>query len=403
MIDFKNSTITPNFENLNFLYDQVLSRKQGFVDLSKTQIEVANQVLDWQKNQKKWKNVVILGIGGSMLGPKTVLEALNQNTETNIVCLDNIDPFVIDKQTKNLNLSDTIFLVQTKSGATPETLAQYFYFENLVKKANLNPKEHFVFVTDPKVGYLRQIADGFASFEVPENVGGRFSVITPISFVVASLVGIDILELVRGSEITTQIKKDAFQLAQTQLKLSEKGYNINVFMPYSSRLNLLSNWFVQLLAESTGKEKNLKGEIVKTGITPLPSLGATDQHSQSQLFVDGPDDKLVIFVNVLNHNSKITIPANLPKEFEFLQGVSFEKLIQAEFEATRTTYTEKNKPNCTIEMKEINAFEMGKIFILLELATAFLGEMLQINTFDQPGVERSKVLTKQYLAHTSQS
>jgi glucose-6-phosphate isomerase len=146
-----------------------------------------------------------------------------------------------------------------------------------------------------------------------------------------------------------------------------------------------------------GKEKDLGGKIVKTGITPLPALGVTDQHSQSQLFVEGPDDKFIIFVNVQNHQSKIRIPNQLPDSFKFLQNLSFEELIHAEFEGTKNSYTEKNKPNCTIEMPQIDAFELAKVFILLELATAFLGEMLSINTFDQPGVERSKILTKQIL------
>ncbi|MEI6728229.1 MAG: glucose-6-phosphate isomerase [bacterium] len=391
----------------------VLSRKQGFLDLG-NQPENLEKISAYSKSvESKFTDIVILGIGGSMLGPLTILEALNRTPKANtpkVHCLDNIDPVLIQEITDKINLQKTLILVQTKSGGTPETLAQYFYFKDLLQKANLNLNEHFVFVTDPENGYLKSVAikEGIQTFDIPGNVGGRFSVLTPVGLLVSSLVGLDINKLLEGAKDAKEKFFDegdfsAYKLAVTQSLLSMKGKNITVFMPYSSQLKTLANWYTQLLSESVGKKFNLTGKEVNTGVTPLPALGATDQHSQLQLFQEGTHDKLVVFVEIEKFASELKIPSLWSTEdnLDYLKNKTFNKLIQAEFEGTRSSLTESLRPNITIKLDQINEYTLGELFMFLEISVAFLGEILNIDTYNQPGVERSKILARQILSKAS--
>ena len=392
-------TISTKFTEI---YELAKSRQQGFWDLPDQNID---SILEFaKKTQGKFTDIVILGIGGSMLGPICLLGGFEKQTvgkNPKVHCLDNIDSDQISLVESQINLEKTLFLVQTKSGTTPETLAQYFYFRSLVEKNDLDVKEHFVFITDPEVGYLRQVAirENITSFAIPANVGGRFSVLSPVGLVIGALYGLDIAKILIGAKnsLSEKALKSSFDLACIQYLLSQKGKSINVLMPYSSRLRLLANWYTQLLSESIGKEYNLKGQIVNTGITPLPALGATDQHSQLQLFKEGVNDKLLIFINVLNKENSVLIGQNLPDAFDYLNGKTFDDLLQAEFKGTVQSLTESSRPNVTLEIEKLDETSLGEIFMFFQVSVAFLGELLEINTFDQPGVERSKVLTREFL------
>jgi glucose-6-phosphate isomerase len=392
-------TISTKFTEI---YELAKSRQQGFWDLPDQNID---SILEFaKKTQGKFTDIVILGIGGSMLGPICLLGGFEKQTvgkNPKVHCLDNIDSDQISLVESQINLEKTLFLVQTKSGTTPETLAQYFYFRSLAEKNNLDIKEHFVFITDPEVGYLRQVAirENITSFAIPANVGGRFSVLSPVGLVIGALYGLDIIKILTGAKnsLSEKALKSSFDLACIQYLLSQKGKSINVLMPYSSRLRLLANWYTQLLSESIGKEYNLKGQIVNTGITPLPALGATDQHSQLQLFKEGVNDKLLIFINVLNKENSVLIGQNLPDAFDYLNGKTFDDLLQAEFKGTVQSLTESSRPNVTLEIEKLDETSLGEIFMFFQISVAFLGELLEINTFDQPGVERSKVLTREFL------
>jgi glucose-6-phosphate isomerase len=388
----------------------VISRKQGFLDLG-NQPENLQKITAYSKSvEGKFTDIVILGIGGSMLGPLTILDALNTNPDKNrpaVHCLDNIDPVLIQTITSKINLEKTLILVQTKSGGTPETLAQYFYFRDLVQKANLQIKDHFVFVTDPNNGYLRSVAtkENIQTFEIPANVGGRFSVLTPVGLLVSSLIGFDITKLLEGA-LASKVRYfdnndlSALKLSVSQFLLNLKGKNITVFMPYSSQLKTMANWYTQLLSESVGKKLDLAGKEVYAGVTPLPSLGATDQHSQLQLFQEGPNDKLIIFIEVEKFASEIKIPQLwTPQDnLNYLNNKTFNQLIQAEFEGTRNSLTESDRPNITLKIDQLNEFSLGELFMFLQISVAFLGEILSIDTYNQPGVERSKILAKEILS-----
>jgi glucose-6-phosphate isomerase len=393
----------------------ILSRKQGFLDLP-NQPENVQKIIQWtEENQNNYKYIVILGIGGSMLGPQTILQTLDTplarklrgfKKYIQVFFVDNSDPFLIQEVADQIELEKTLILVQTKSGSTPETISQYFFFRDLFQQKNLKIKDHFVFVTDPVDGYLRNVAnqEGIIAFDIPSNVGGRFSVLSSVGLLVACLVGLDIESMLAGAR---DIKKDffdgqnqaAYNLALTQFLLSKKNKNITVLMPYSSRLRKLADWYTQLLSESIGKELNLKNEKVQTGITSVPALGATDQHSQAQLFKEGPDDKLIIFIEVKKHQVDLKIPVlSHDDKFSYLKNTTFQTLINSQLKGTEQSFTESNKANIRINLTEISEYTLGGLFMFLELSVAFLGELYEIDTFNQPGVERSKVITKEILS-----
>jgi glucose-6-phosphate isomerase len=404
--NLQNLDFTSFNKNFKEYKKKLLSRQQGFLNLG-TQPQNIAKISEFAKLvEGKYEAIVILGIGGSMLGPQTILEAFTANLNLKVHCLDNIDPYQIKTLEKQITFSKTLFLIQTKSGTTPETLAQYFYFREIIEKSGLKPKEHFVFVTDPNNGYLREVAikQNIPSFEIPENVGGRFSILTPVGLLISALIGLDIQKLLDGAqESLEQINNESdqsFKLAVSQYLLAKKGYNIAVLMPYSSRLRVFSNWYVQLLSESIGKKINLLNQEVRVGITPVPALGVTDQHSQMQLFKEGPKDKLLIFINLKNHGEIVEIPENQIDQdsIEYLKKVSFNKLLDAEFQGTRQSLIEEGVLNVTLTLEKLDEYSLGFLFMFFEKSVAFLGELFEINTFDQPGVERSKVLTREILA-----
>lgn len=376
--------------------------KQGFTDLANdTKIvdDIKNKVARFQN---QYDTIVVLGIGGSILGVQVLLDSLYVEDKIIVHCLDNIDPFVIENLAQTLDYSNTLFLVQSKSGGTPETIAQFLYFKEQFQSFDLQLHNHFIFVTDPKVGYLRQLINqnsNFVSFEVPTNVGGRFSVLTPIGLLIACLLDIDAQKLLDGAKnILDNERYECAILANQQLQLYKQGVDQNILMPYSSRLATLTKWYIQLLSESIGKEFDIAGNKINVGITPVPALGATDQHSQAQLFKDGPFNKLIITIQVQNHQANPIITNSAPPGFEYLQGITFGQLMDAEIQGTRQSLMESGKPNLNIKIDQVCEYTLGELLMTFELSIAYLGNMLNINTFDQPGVERAKILAKENLS-----
>ncbi len=392
--------------NFSVTKSKLLSRNQGFHELPDDQKLVG----DLKRIPDKFRNysqIVVLGIGGSMLGPQAITQALYQGKTKDVLFVDNIDPDLIKSITNKLDLSDTVFLVQTKSGGTPETLAQYFYFKDQLEQSDLQVKNHMIFVTDPVNGYLRKVIKemNVLSFELPSNVGGRFSVLGSIGLVLAELLELQPQEILRGAEqiVDRDLKSDssqAFDLACHLFAAYQAGQSISVLMPYSSKLKTVSSWYTQLLSESLGKTLDLDGKQVFAGFTPLQALGATDQHSMLQLLAEGPFDKTVMFLEVEKFDYKVDIPVPLEANsegFEYLENTSFNQLLAAELSGTRDSLTENNRSNLTLKIDKVDSKNLGQIFMFLQLTVAYLGEMLNVNTFDQPGVERSKILTKKYL------
>jgi glucose-6-phosphate isomerase len=272
---------------------------------------------------------------------------------------------------------------------------------------NKRARDHFIFITDPKRGYLRGVAlrDGIITLDIPENVGGRFSVLSAAGLLPAALVGVDVKKLFRGARRAVQYffetnskKNMAFQLARVQFLLQQKrGVTITVMMPYSHALTGVSEWYAQLLAESIGKSHTRSGEIVHAGITPVSAIGVTDQHSQVQLYNEGPFDKFVLFLETRRSRSDISVPKISEKSFDFLSGVPFGDLMRVEKRATESAFVRFDRPCGSVILERIDEEHLGELLVMLEGSVAFLGEMYGVNTYDQPGVELGKTLTKKIL------
>jgi glucose-6-phosphate isomerase len=313
--------------------------------------------------------------------------------------LDNVDPETIAALLGRLQLARTLFIVTSKSGGTCETMAQFLIVYERITSAKLDVAKHLVFVTDPKQGALRPLADRLKvpALDIPPSVGGRFSVLTPVGTLPAALIGIDVQSLLAGAGEMAR-RCDGAELAanpsgvyailqwlsDTQLKKS-----IAVFMPYSDPLRDFAAWFVQLWAESLGKKRP---DGTSMGSTPLAALGATDQHAQVQLFMEGPADKTVTFVAVTERSTDVKIPSAFPdvKELGYLAGHSLGELIDIEQRATAGALARRGRPNMTIHLDRVDAAHVGQLMMLLEIATAYAGQLYGIDAFNQPGVELGK-------------
>ena len=365
----------------------------------------------------KFDNVVVLGIGGSALGGIAVTEALLKpywNTLTKeqregwprIFFLDNIDPDQVKGLMDSLDMTKTLVNVISKSGTTAETMSQYILFHQKLKEVcGEDYKRHLVLTTDEKKGVLRQISkeEGLLTFPVPDDVGGRFSVFSAVGMLPFALVGIDIEKIQEGIKAITPLMKEssiykniAAQNALIHVILDQKkNKNISVCMPYSSRLRYVSDWYCQLWAESLGKEVDIKGDTINCGQTPVKAVGATDQHSQIQLYNEGPNDKVITFIRVGEFDNTLTIPDTYSnvKELSYMANKTMNELINAEAEATRITVSGYNKPNVTITLPKVDEYFLAQLMYMFEVQTAIAGKIYNINAFDQPGVEQGKIYT----------
>lgn len=391
----------------------------GFLELPDDRA-LHGQTLDFVKRCRERgsypTDIVVLGIGGSALGPIALRTALcppqwnlldeaARKGNPRLHVLDNVDPANISALLARLDLSRSLFVVTSKSGGTAETMSQY-----LVVRARLAAalgdeaaRKQIVFVTDPEKGALRAIAraDGIAALDIPANVGGRFSVLTPVGLLPAALVGIDTGEMLAGAaDMRARCASGVLgkNIAGTYATLqyladSAHGRHVHVMMPYSDALRDMADWYVQLWAESLGKHRTADGKAV--GPTPLAALGATDQHSQVQLFMEGPADKTVTFLSVEQGSEDVEIPKlhqDIP-ELAYLGGHPLGELLDIERRATAGALARRGRLNMTLRLECVDAFHVGELFMFLELATAYAGRLYGVNAFDQPGVELGKQFT----------
>ncbi len=400
------------------LHDFLESFRQsppGFVKVLSSSSEL-NKVLEFAEKYRKFQNFVVVGIGGSALGIQAIQGALlplgwnslnseKRNQHPRLFVLDNVDPEYTTSILETLDLSETVFNVISKSGSTAETMANYMVVRGLLESHRIDPKSHIIFTTDPNEGALRKISidEEIPSLEIPSNVGGRFSVLTPVGLMSSAITGIDIESLISGAKESISsflsqddtLKNPVLFNAAVHYLYSKMGKRISVMMSYSNALYTLADWYRQLWAESLGKERTLTGEVINAGQTPVKALGTIDQHSQVQLYMEGPNDKIITFLKVNKFRKKITIPKihGDRKEFSYLGGADMSELINIEQEATALALLEKGRPNLTVIFDEINAFEVGRFFGYYESLVTAMGYLYGINTFDQPGVELGKLNT----------
>jgi glucose-6-phosphate isomerase len=437
------SNIAWNFDNLNFdrigdplglrdedieealpkarkAHEDLAERRQSgdlsFYDLPYRGKMVAEVREYGVKARHKFTDVVVLGIGGSSLGPAALQTALGRTPDEapsgpRMHFPDNVDPFEFDALLGQLDMEKTLFNVVTKSGGTPETLAQFLIVrERLEHHLKDRYRDHLVFTTDPQKGHLRKIAEEekISAFSIDPGVGGRFSVLTPVGLLPAALGGLDIDSLCGGARAADEacstseiLNNPAYRFALSLCLLrDQKGAGTVVMMPYSNRLLALADWFRQLWAESLGKKFNLAGEEIFWGQTPEKALGATDQHSMVQLYMEGPFDKVLCFLEVQDHGADLVIPRIYPEkpDLDFWGGHTLSDLITAEKLATEEALRKAGRPSLTALFPKVDAYAVGYFLMILQIATVFAGSFLGLNPLDQPGVELGKVLTKKRLS-----
>jgi glucose-6-phosphate isomerase len=388
------------------------SGQLAFLDLPRDE-KAAEDCRALARELSGWaENLVVLGIGGSSLGAKALFAGLSHpfhnlqpgssRTGMRLFFPDNSDPATFGSLLEVIDLKKTAFAAITKSGGTAETWAQLLVVEE--KLAALGPDasaRHVVAVTDPEKGALRTVAtqQRWKTLPVPPRVGGRFSVFTAVGLLPAAAAGIDTRQLLAGAAAMVErcgqpeaLKNPAYALASTLYLMDVRaGRRTHVFMPYVDALRETADWYVQLWAESLGKRSGANGERA-VGPTPLRAVGATDQHSLLQLLMEGPQDKVTVFVTVDRPRRDLTIPKGHTDvgDVGYLGGHTFHALLSAEQRATAAALAAGGRPSLTIRLPELTPFALGELLMLWEIATAFAGTLYGVDPFDQPGVEAGK-------------
>lgn len=388
----------------------------GWTELPYNQKDTVTEIVSTAKYiRKTFDNFVVLGIGGSALGPMALFQALchlhhnelpkSKRKAPKFYVEDNVDPERMAALLDIIDVKKTMFNVITKSGSTSETMTQYLIIYDILKKElGEQASKHIIATTSESKGNLIKIAkkEGFKTFYIPDGVGGRFSELCPVGLLPAAVLGIDIKLLLEGAKYMDKRcskadvrKNPALMAALLQYIAIQNGNNISVMMPYADGLKLMADWYAQLWGESLGKAVDLDGNKVYAGQTPVKSLGVTDQHSQVQLYTEGPFDKVITLIGVVNYRKTVEIPngcEDIPA-VNFLCGHSMNELITAEMNATEYALTRAQRLNNKIILPEINAFTMGQLMMFFMLQTAYIGALLNIDTFNQPGVEEGKNAT----------
>jgi len=355
----------------------------------------------------QFSKTVVFGIGGSSLGGEMLVRTLGDaNPKNEVTFYDNVDPSTM-VSLESVDWNETLLLVVSKSGNTAEVLSQFLTTLPIMEHelGYKQAAEHTLIITENKEGALYKLSQEL-SIEVIEHpaIGGRFSVLSVVGLLPAYIGGVDIAGVMEGARAMAVrcseddiLKNPAFYNGAAQYLHAERNRTISVVMPYADNLRFVVNWFRQLWAESLGK---IDSEGNHKGLTPTEAHGVTDQHSQLQLLLEGPDDKLVTFITDPGFRFRgrrvplrfKSIPAVSP-----LAGHTIGELFISELKATRTTLSRRGRPNRTLALLERDAYALGELIILLEMETVVVAELMGVNPFDQPAVEESKILTREYL------
>lgn len=372
------------------------AKEYGFIScLENSEIEAE---IDTVISELRWAaTLVVVGIGGSDLGGRAIQQAFDEGAQIQQVLFhgDSTDPVQLTRLLAKINLEKTVFIIVSKSGGTVETMAQYFYFKHHYQQSTENWQQHFLFITDPEQGLLRKEASEhhIQTVSIPENVGGRFSVLTAVGLFPAAAMGVATSELIAGAQevvLDSSLLKMAQIIASTQYQLFTQGTKLVVMMPYSVQLEEFARWFRQLWAESLGKDG--------TGILPIQARGPADQHSQLQFYAQGEAMLSHLFIRIEKRHEEVPLPEISAPEFAYLEGHSLHELVNVEQQATAVSLADLGRPSATLIVSELNERAMGQLFMLFELAVVYLAEMLGVNAFDQPGVEASKQIVKKTLS-----
>lgn len=387
------------------------------LNLAESMLELLPEIQQMATLLRGFQDVILVGIGGSSLGTKAIGQAVTHKARDDAPHLhyvENVDPYSLDRLLAHLDPAQTAVLCISKSGGTIETVVQYLILRDwLVRNLGRDRarRQQWV-VTDPEQGWLREVAvrEGLSSLPVPPRVGGRYSVLSPVGLLPLAILGVDIEALLAGAAANAErcIGSDvslnpALEIAALCVLLdTQRHKRIAVMMPYINRLRLFVDWYCQLWAESLGKW-NGQADSEPAGTLPVRAMGAVDQHSQLQLYLESRRDKFFTFIELVTweHDLPIPLEATDIRHFPYLKGMSMADVIGAEFRATRQVITDAGHPNMTIRLPALNAHILGQLIDLYQRSTVYAGLFYGINPLDQPSVEKGKQLAIQLLRKMS--
>jgi len=388
---------------------QIRSNETIFKKLEKEQESIGyyqlpfanvDDILEYAKGVNK-SQIVVIGIGGSSLGSRAIYEFLKSkiNFKKSLIFLESTDPLDVNSKLDKINKNDAHFIAISKSGTTVETVAILKYLASIVEFT----KNNFVAISGdntPLMKYAKE--NGFKSFTLAENIGGRFSVFSVVGLLPLAIIGVDIKNMLKGAQ---KVYKSFFNQEEYYNELMDKArffvenknrFNINILFSYSQALEGFNKWYVQLWAESLGK---ININQTRQGLTPIGLIGPVDQHSFLQLIMDGTRDKTVTFIKIADFEETIIIPKNsILKELNYLDGISFSKLIDMQANATIEAIDNLQKiPYDVITIDRVDEYNIAELIFSYELLVSIIGAFTQINTYDQPGVEAGKIILKEKL------
>jgi glucose-6-phosphate isomerase len=380
--------------------------------------ELADEIATFAAEaRERYADFILIGIGGSSLGAIATIQALthpfrnllpaDKRVGPRFFVLDNPDPEKVAATLATVDLPNTLVNVVSKSGQTAETAANFLVVRDAMYVAlgAEQARKQIIATTDPEAGLLRQMADqeGYRTFPVPPGVDGRQTVLSAVGLIPAALAGVDIHALLAGARAlrerasSASVRENPAYLLAALSVISDQqhGKSMLVTMPYADALFGVADWFRQLWAESLGKKLSTSGSVVFAGQTPIKALGAIDQHSQIQLYTEGPNDKLIQLIAIDRYRDRVEIPtppANMP-ELAYFQGGELGQLLDRERLATSWALTSASRPNFNITVPGIDAGIIGELFYLYQLQTVMAGALYTVNPFGQPGVEAGKNAT----------
>lgn len=384
-----------------------LNPMMGWVDLPYQDIKTVEEIeLFGKKISRLYKNFVVVGLGGSSLGSKAVRDAWGQQGDCKVDFLDNVDAYSFDKFFSTIDVKKTMFNIVTKSGTTVETLTMFAYILDKLKK-ELNT-EYFVnlVVTTEKDNALYEFCaqNNIKVYEIPKEVGGRFSVLSPVGLLPCAVMGLDLKKLLAGAKkVLEDFKNQPTSsnlciLSANNIYLHlQKKYKEIVFLVYSTRLSSFADYYIQLLSESLGKEKCLNNKPNKLFFTPYKADGVTFQHSLLQMFAEGEKHRLYTFMSLKKDKTDIKVTKTKDVAIDKYLPKSFNELFNASMMGTKLALKQTGSPSCDISFENLTEQTIGEFLYYCQLTTAALGELMQVNTYNQNGVEQEKKYTKALL------
>ncbi|MBF7067976.1 glucose-6-phosphate isomerase [Campylobacter volucris] len=386
----------------NRMNDELKSGDIGYYHLVNTSFELISQSKEFIKNKTHIKSIVLVGMGGSSCGVKALKELLfDHEEEKELFIIDNTSSHTFTNIMKKLDIKKTLFIIASKSGTTIEVISLFKLIIAYFNLEHKNLNENFVFITDLN-SKLHKLGDelNIKCFFIPQNVGGRFSVLSAIGIVPLTFCNYDTKALLEGARacfVDFFEKKETHILQKAYHYCTHKNAHINVLFSYGDAFKAFNEWYVQLIAESLGKKQGFK----RIGLTPIALIGARDQHSFLQLIMDGPKDKTITFLKIKDSKKSPSIPnisLNHLQSCDFTNDINLHDLLNAQCDATAQALISENLSVDIIELEKLDAWHCGYLMYYYELFTSACGIMLGINTYDQPGVEVGKLILKNMLS-----